>query len=156
MSRWILPTTADIGLRAFGDDVVAAMREAALGMQDIQIAEGFTTSGLPRNESVWTIERPLQDYDRALVRWLEETLYRAQAEGEWLCDVELQIQDESIEARVIWVDVDLVEREVEIKAVTMHEVALIQVGPGEVVAGVEPDIPSFEGPGWMAQVVFDI
>ena len=156
MSRWILPTTADIGLRAFGDDVVAAMREAALGMQDIQIAEGFTTSGLPRNESVWTIERPLQDYDRALVRWLEETLYRAQAEGEWLCDVELQIQDESIEARVIWVDVDLVEREVDIKAVTMHEVALIQVGPGEVVAGVEPDIPSFEGPGWMAQVVFDI
>ncbi|MBR84845.1 MAG: hypothetical protein CMA85_02740 [Euryarchaeota archaeon] len=156
MSRWILPTTADIGLRAFGDDAVAAMREAALGMQDIQIAEGFTTSGLPRNESVWTIERPLQDYDRALVRWLEETLYRAQAEGEWLCDVELQIQDESIEARVIWVDVDLVEREVEIKAVTMHEVALIQVGQGEVVAGVEPDIPSFEGPGWMAQVVFDI
>ena len=48
------------------------------------------------------------------------------------------------------------ERELEIKAVTMHEVALVEVRPGEVIAGVDHDIPSFEGPGWMAQVVFDI
>jgi len=25
-----------------------------------------------------------------------------------------------------------------------------------VIPGVDSDIPSFEGPGWMAQVVFDI
>ena len=38
----------------------------------------------------------------------------------------------------------------------MHEIALVEIRPGDVIAGVEPDIPSFEGPGWMAQVVFDI
>ena len=35
-------------------------------------------------------------------------------------------------------------------------VALVEVGPGEVIEGVDSDIPSFEGPGWMAQVVFDV
>jgi len=29
------------------------------------------------------------------------------------------------------------------------------VGEGEIVEGVE-GVPSFEGPGWMAQVVLDI
>ena len=156
MSWWILPTTADIGLRAFGDDAVAAMKETALGMQDIQMTEGCSTKDLPHNESLWKIERISQDYGRTLVRWLEEVLYRAQAEGEWLCDAEIKILDDSIEAEITWADSDLVQREVEIKAVTMHEVALVEIGPGEVIAGVEPDIPSFEGPGWMAQVVFDI
>ena len=26
----------------------------------------------------------------------------------------------------------------------------------EIIAGVDPNIPTFEGPGWMAQVVLDI
>ena len=156
MSWWILPTTADIGLRAFSNDAVGAIREATLGMQNIQMATGTTSSDLPRTESVWTIETATQDYDRVLVRWLEEVLYRAQAEGEWLCSASIDIIDGRIEATASWVDADLVERELEIKAVTMHEVALVEVRPGEVIAGVDHDIPSFEGPGWMAQVVFDI
>ena len=156
MSWWILPTTADIGIRAFSDDPAGAMREAALGMQEIQMATGVTYSDLSRNELNWTIEIATQDYDRALVRWLEEVLYRGQAEGEWLCDATIEILDGSIRAAVTVVDSDLVQRELEIKAITMHEVALVENRPGEVIAGVEPDIPSFEGPGWMAQVVFDI
>ena len=79
-----------------------------------------------------------------------------QAEGEWLSDVSIEILDGFIEATVTSIDSELVQRELEIKAVTMHEVALVEIGVGEVIAGVEPDIPSFEGPGWMAQVVFDI
>ena len=156
MSWWILPTTADIGLRAFSDGPAGAMREAALGMQEIQMATGVMYSDLSRNELNWTIEVATQDYDRALVRWLEEVLYRGQAEGEWLCDAAIKIHDGRIQAVVTVVDSDLVQRELEIKAITMHEVALVEIRPGEVIAGVEPDIPSFEGPGWMAQVVFDI
>tara|TARA_B100000029_G_scaffold189491_1_gene187359 strand:- start:1219 stop:1689 length:471 start_codon:yes stop_codon:yes gene_type:complete len=156
MSWWILPTTADIGLRAFSADPAGAMREAALGMQDIQMATGVTDSYQPKNESNWTIEVTTQDYDRLLVRWLEEVLYRGQAEGEWLCDATIKILDGLIQATVTVVDSDIVNRELEIKAVTMHEVALVEISPGEVITGVEPDIPSFEGPGWMAQVVFDI
>ena len=156
MSRWILPTTADIGLRAFSCDPEGAMREAALGMQEIQIATGTSDSELPRNETNWTIETPTQDYDRILVRWLEEVLYKGQAEGEWLNDVSIEILDGRIQASVITVDSELVKRELEIKAVTMHEIALVEIESGQIIPGVEPDIPSFEGPGWMAQVVFDI
>ena len=132
------------------------MREAALGMQEIQIATGTSDSALPRNETNWTIETPTQDYDRILVRWLEEVLYKGQAEGEWLNDVSIEILDGRIQASVITVDSELVKRELEIKAVTMHEIALVEIESGQIIPGVEPDIPSFEGPGWMAQVVFDI
>ncbi len=156
MSWWILPTTADIGLRAFSSDPSGAMREAALGMQEIQMVTGAKNHELPHNESNWTIETPTQDFDRILVRWLEEVLYRGQAEGKWLSDASIQIHDGRIEATVTSVDSELVQRELEIKAVTMHEIALVEIGPGQIIPGVEPDIPSFEGPGWMAQVVFDI
>ena len=50
----------------------------------------------------------------------------------------------------------MVEREIEVKAVTMHELLLKKVAEGEVMVGVENDIPSFEGPGWVAQVVLDV
>jgi len=156
MSWWILPTTADIGLRAFSDDATGAMREAALGMQQIQMATGDSNSDLPRTESTWIIDTATEDYDRVLVRWLEEVLYRAQGEGEWLCEAIIKILDDRIDVIATWVDADLVQRELEIKAVTMHEVALVEIELGEVIAGVDSDIPSFEGPGWMAQVVFDI
>ena len=132
------------------------MREAALGMQEIQIATGTSDSELLRNETNWTIETPTEDYDRILVRWLEEVLYRGQAEGEWLNDASIEILDGIIQASVITVDSELVKRELEIKAVTMHEIALMEIETGQIIPGVEPDIPSFEGPGWMAQVVFDI
>ena len=132
------------------------MREAALGMQEIQIATGTSDSELPRNETNWTIATPTQDYDKILVRWLEEVLYKGQAEGEWLNDVSIEILDGRIQASVITVDSELVKRELEIKAVTMHEIALVEIESGQIIPGVEPDIPSFEGPGWMAQVVFDI
>ncbi len=132
------------------------MREAALGMQEIQIATGTSDPELLRNETSWTIETPTEDYDRILVRWLEEVLYRGQAEGEWLNDASIEILDGRIQASVITVDSELVKRELEIKAVTMHEIALVEIREGQIIPGIEPDIPSFEGPGWMAQVVFDI
>ena len=82
--------------------------------------------------------------------------YRGQAEGEWLNDASIEILDGRIQASVITVASELVKRELEIKAVTMHEIALVEIREGQIIPGIEPDIPSFEGPGWMAQVVFDI
>ena len=68
MSWWFLPTTADIGLRAFSDSAAGALREAALGMQEIQIATGATISNRPLMESTWTVDAPTKDYDRPLVQ----------------------------------------------------------------------------------------
>ena len=54
-----------------------------------------------------------------------------------------------------WVDSEFVELEVEVKAVTLHDLVLREISESEMVEGVD-SIPTFEGPGWMAQVVLDI
>jgi len=77
-------------------------------------------------------------------------------EGKWLVDSSISIGDGSISAQVSWVDSDSVEREIEVKAITMHELLLRKVEEGELLSGVDNDIPSFEGPGWVAQVVLDV
>ena len=158
MSWWILPTTADIGLRAFCEDAAGALSEAACGLQEIQMSPkgADSAASLPRTSDQWTVELADDDLERGLVRWLEEVLYRGAAEGQWLCEAEVSVADGRVVARVEWVDSEMVEREVEVKAITMHELALVEVIEGQVIPGVDSDIPSFEGPGWMAQVVFDI
>jgi len=57
---------------------------------------------------------------------------------------------------VSWTDSKNVDLVIEVKAITLHELVLREVTLGEVVVGVEPEIPSFEGPGWMAQVILDV
>ena len=129
-----------------------------MGLQAIQLSEKGSESlvSLPRSRGVWVVQAPGGDLERGLVRWLEEVLYHGSAEGHWLVDAEIEVDEGRIEAQVSWVNSDLVEREVEIKAVTLHELVLREMSEGEVVSGIEPDIPTFNGPGWMAQVIFDI
>ena len=55
----------------------------------------------------------------------------------------------------MWVETRDVELEIEVKAITLHDLVVKEVASGEVVKGVD-GVPSFEGPGWMAQVVLDI
>jgi SHS2 domain-containing protein len=134
------------------------MSEAAIGLQSIQLSPkgNDSAASLPKTEDEWIVEYSGDDLERGLVRWLEEVLYRGSAEGQWLCESELVVDDGRIVAQVSWANADMIEREVEVKAITLHELALIEVAEGEVIPGVDSDIPSFEGPGWMAQVVFDI
>ncbi|MBP51492.1 MAG: hypothetical protein CMA68_05395 [Euryarchaeota archaeon] len=158
MSWWILPTTADIGIRAFSSSPERAIAEATMGMQSIQMSElGMASANsLPRNTGTWVVNMGGDDIQRGMVRWMEEVLYRCDGESQWLVDNSISITDGEIAAQVSWVDSDLVEREIEVKAVTMHELLLREVVEGEVLAGVGNDIPSFEGPGWVAQVVLDV
>ena len=39
---------------------------------------------------------------------------------------------------------------------TLHELAFKEINANEIVHGLEPNIPTFKGPGWMTQVVLDI
>ena len=157
MSWWILPTTADIGLRAFGSSPEAVITEATRGMQSILLSEaGAEALGdLVRKTGQWSVERQ-GELDRTLVKWLEEVLYQAEVEGRWLVDSQVQIGPNNLDAQVSYVNADEVEREVEIKAVTRHELIFHEVPPSIEFPGVEPDIPTFVGPGWVAQVIFDI
>ena len=158
MSWWVLPTTADVGLRTFSADAAGAMAEAALGLQAVQTSEGALDgmANLAVSSGVWEVGVPNGDMERGLVRWLEEVLYRGHAEDQWLVDASISIENGLIRAQVSWVDTREVDLVIEVKAVTLHELALRELAPGELVIGVEPEIPSFEGPGWMAQVILDI
>ena len=158
MSWWILPTTADIGIRAFSSTAVGAITECVLGLQSIQLEDKNPESlnHLTRFNGVWSVLINNNDLERGLVKFLEEILYRGSVEDQWLVDLAVKINEKSISAHVSWVKSDFVHREIEIKAVTLHELVFREINKGEIVTGVEPNIPTFEGPGWMAQVVLDI
>ena len=50
----------------------------------------------------------------------------------------------------------MAEREIEVKAITMHELILEEVPEGVTVSGKGSEVPDFEGPGWTSQVILDI
>jgi SHS2 domain-containing protein len=158
MSWWILPTTADIGIRAFSSTAVGAITECVLGLQSIQLEDKNPESlnNLTRFNGVWAVMINNNDLERGLVKFLEEILYRGSVEDQWLVDLAVKIDEKSISAHVSWVKSDFVHREIEIKAVTLHELVFREINKSEIITGVEPNIPTFEGPGWMAQVVLDI
>ena len=158
MSWWILPTTADIGIRAFSSSQEGTIAECAIGLQSIQMSDKSpdALNHLTRSTGVWTILLTNNDLERGLVKFLDEVLYRGAVEDQWLVDLAVRVDRDSITAQVSWVNSDLVEREIEIKAVTLHELVLREIKSEETVPGLDPNIPTFEGPGWMAQVVLDI
>ncbi|MCH2646182.1 MAG: archease [Candidatus Thalassarchaeum sp.] len=157
MSWWIMPTTADIGFRVFSDSPTGILRESALALQGIQLSDRGMEylDGHIRHVAEWSIPFGSSDIERTLVRWLEEVLFNSYVEDKWLVESEFSLDEDYLRAQVLWVDSRDVELEIEVKAVTLHDLVVRQVAMGEVVDGVE-GVPSFEGPGWMAQVVLDI
>ncbi|HJM29469.1 MAG: archease [Candidatus Thalassarchaeaceae archaeon] len=157
MSWWILPTTADIGFRAFAETPEEVFRQSSLALQGIQLSEHgeAVLEGHLRNVSEWSSELPNGDLERGLVRWLEEVLFQGSVENKWLVEMQAVIEEGAVSCQVLWVNSEDVELEVEVKAVTLHNLIFRQVGNHEVVDGVD-GVPSFEGPGWMAQVILDI
>ena len=159
MSVWPRPTTADIALRAFSSSPERLLVEAGLGMQEILMSEGgmISASSATRSTGEWVLDKDSDEsYERILVRFLEEILFRCEVEEKWFVDGAVMIYPENIRIQVSWVDADLIEREVEIKAVTMHELTFSEIIEGELVVSNWADVPDFQGPGWYCDVVFDI
>ena len=152
-----MPTTADIGFRVFSESPTGILRESALALQGIQLSDRGMEylDGHIRHVAEWSIPFGSSDIERTLVRWLEEVLFNSYVEDKWLVESEFSLDEDYLRAQVLWVDSRDVELEIEVKAVTLHDLVVRQVAMGEVVDGVE-GVPSFEGPGWMAQVVLDI
>ena len=109
-----------------------------------------------RHTGQWTVPLVDNDIERGIVLWLEEVLFHGSIEDEWLIDASFKISNNSIDAQVSWVDSKFITREIEIKAVTMHELMFREVTSTEVIVGIDDIIPTFEGPGWVAQVVLDV
>ena len=155
MSYWVRPTTADVGIRAFGKNRNDLLREMTLGMQSILLAGDQDVNPIQRKVARWEISHD-GDFDILIVKWLDEVIYRAEVHEEFLLECQPMIRDGIIEAQVSYVSKDEVELEVEIKAVTTHEFAFREVKSQEKIPSDWPEVPSFEGPGWYGDVVFDI
>ena len=155
LSYWVRPTTADVGIRAFGKNRNDLLCEITTGMQSILLVNGQDLNHLTRNVARWEVSHD-GDQDILIVKWLDEVLYRAEVLGEFLLECQPMLRAGMIEAQVSYVSKDDVQFEVEIKAVTTHEFAFREVQSGEVISSHWPEVPSFEGPGWYGDVVFDI
>jgi len=155
LSYWVRPTTADVGIRAFGKNQNDLLREMTLGMQSILLAGNQDVNSIQRKVARWEVSHD-GDFDIMIVKWLDEVIYRAEVHEEFLLECQPMIRDGIIEAQVSYVSKDMVELEVEIKAVTTHEFAFKEVMAEETIASDWPEVPSFDGPGWYGDVVFDI
>lgn len=164
MSAWPRPSTADIGLRVYAPTFEGLLVDGATGMLNILVSpKGARQLGtLVRHTSLWNIENAPGNHDDGLlmVAWLDEVLYHLEVHDRWLVDAQIRTskhhKQRRLEAHVSWVDAQTIEREIEIKAVTTHELAVINLEPGQVMESPWPDVPSMDGPGWAADVLFDI
>tara|TARA_B110001452_G_C15240483_1_gene429494 strand:+ start:6380 stop:6766 length:387 start_codon:yes stop_codon:yes gene_type:complete len=126
-----------------------------VGMQSILLAGNQDLNSITRKVARWEASHE-GDRDILIVKWLDEVLYRAEVHNEFLLECQPMVRDGIIESQVSFVSKDDVELEVEIKAVTTHEFEFKEVGPGVVISSPWPEVPSFDGPGWYGDVVFDI
>ena len=155
LSYWVRPTTADVGIRAFGLNQNDLVSELTTGMQSILLDADQDINALTRKVARWEVSHT-GDLDILVIKWLDEVLYRAEVHDEFLLECHPMIKDGIIEAQVSYVCKDDVQLEVEIKAVTSHEFAFKKVDTGEEIYSPWPEVPTFEGPGWYCDVVFDI
>ena len=156
MSWWVLPTTADIGIVCFANSSSRLFEEAALGLQHILLSDAAKKSldSHLRHTSQWSVEATNERDDLTLIRWLEEVLYKCEVERQFLVDCQIRIDGE-LHAQVSWVDADIIEREIEVKAVTRYALECRAIEPNEIISG-EEQVPDFQGPGWFCKVIFDI
>ena len=87
-------------------------------------------------------------------------LYRTEIHQQWLIDCQISTtwkeNEVILSAQVSWVHSEEIEREVEIKAVTSHELQFTELQVNEMAISQWGDVPDFQGPGWFCDVVFDI
>ena len=93
MSWWILPTTADIGIRAFSSSPSDLLREVTFGLQSIQLSEedNDQINTIIRHSGQWSVPLCEFDLERGLVLWLEEVLFYGSIEDKWLIDASFKI-----------------------------------------------------------------
>ena len=161
VSSWPRPTTADVGLRSFAATLPRLFEETALGMQHYLLVKELPND-VQHHSAVWTCSIPNHDdaHGLLLVKWLEEILYMDEVEEKWLVDCSVKLNRLSdgiqLEAQVRYIHSNDVEKEVEIKAVTRQDLVVDEVATGEIVSSQWEEVPTFEGPGWFSDVVFDI
>jgi len=164
MSFWTLSTKADIGICGFANSLPNLFNELSLGMMNLLIAEheAMNLNKYPRFTAVWRVEIESlhDDYESLTLIWLEEVLYKLEIENKFLVEGQYMIRklEKNLicEVQVSFIDADLIERNLEIKAVTSHELIVKKLVEGEVYLSIDETIPELVGPAWIGNVIFDI
>ena len=144
VSYWQRPTTADIGIRAFGLNQNDLLRELTLGMQSILIEKGQDTNSVTRNTQQWEVNHD-GDIEILVIKWLDEVLFHLEVNDVFLIDCQPMIRENKIQAQVSTIPKSDVQMEIEIKAVTSHEFSFREIATGEIISSEWPEIPTFEG-----------
>ncbi|MEF8879217.1 MAG: archease [Candidatus Thermoplasmatota archaeon] len=115
----IIEHTADVGLKAYGENLDEAFENAAKGMFDI-----ITDKSKVEPKGEYRIDLEANELDQLLVDWLSELLYLFDAEGQVFgsFDVDLNEKKLSLSAKVLGEDFNTSKHKAgaEIKAVTYH------------------------------------
>ena len=112
MSYWVRPTTADIGIRAFGRNANDLLKEMTIGMQSILLAGDQDLNSITRKTARWEVSHD-GDIEILVVKWLDEVLYRCEVHDEFLLECQPMIKDGLIEAQVSFVSKDEIDFEIE-------------------------------------------
>ena len=155
MSYWQRPTTADIGIRAFGLNSNDLLRELTLGMQSIIISNEQDLNSKTRTARYWEVNHD-GDLEILVLKWLDEVLFQLEVNDLFLVDCQPMIKENSIQAQVSTIPKSEVQFVLEIKAVTSHEFNFRKIAEKEIISSEWLEVPTFEGPGWYSDVVFDI
>ncbi len=126
MACWsILPTTADVGFFAEGENIVDLFKISSLALQSIRYGFG------PEAEFSWeeaehikfSISKSDRE-DRDLVSWLEEVNWLSESGSSMLRIIDVSISDDQIISEAVKFQIDEFEPVIEIKAVTHHELEI--------------------------------
>jgi len=164
MSFWTLETKADIGICGYSNSLANLFKEISIGMLNLLISEeqAKLLHTFTRQTAQWNVEitSSTNDYESLILVWLEEVLYKLEVENKFLVDAQCMIKKLpgrlTCEVQVSWIDSDSVKRNLEIKAVTSHELMIVELSEGESYISADDTIPELIGPAWIGNVIFDI
>lgn len=128
--------TGDIGLRVRGGNLEELFAAAARGLFDILVEAAEIRS---QRDDVVVVEG--EETDELLRAWLAELLYRFSVDGTIYGEFRVTIHPGRLEAKISGERMDPARHRLrtELKAATYHGLFVRR-----------------EGPGWMAEVIFDI
>ncbi|MBI2836788.1 MAG: archease [Acidobacteria bacterium] len=131
----VFGTTADIGIHARGATLANLFDNAALGMYHLM---GSPDPAAPRRAKKLAVSAGSEEL--LLFRWLSELLYLYDGKAMFGCGLaNTTIVDNRITSQLVWIPGDRVKLRHQLKAVTMHRLAIQR----------SPD-------GFRAAIIFDV
>ena len=128
--------TADVGIRAWGDDIEEAFSEAGRGLYSIMTNLEKVDSSLEEE-----VEINEDNLETLLVKFLSELIYLFEVKSYLFCDFDVNIKEnEEIELKVIAkgeeMDLDKHEMDTAVKGVSYHDIKVDPSGEIKVLFDV--------------------